>query len=54
MDIHKQHSDQVKSVVDVANEERKILADHVDKIQKLNHQLIQEADQLEKKLQSNN
>lgn len=54
VDIHKQHSDQVKSVVDVANDERKILTEHVDKIQKLSDRFIEEQNQLEKKLQSKN
>ncbi|CAF0786182.1 unnamed protein product [Adineta steineri] len=35
VDIHKEHSDQVKSVVDVADEDRKILTEHLEKIQKL-------------------
>ncbi|CAF4442467.1 unnamed protein product, partial [Adineta steineri] len=35
VDVHKEHSDQVKSVVDVADEDRKILTEHLEKIQKL-------------------
>ena len=52
VDIHRQHSDQVKSVVDVANEEKKILKKHLEKIEKLQSTLIDEQHQLEEKLQS--
>jgi hypothetical protein len=52
VDIHKQHSDQVKSVVDVANEEKKILNEHLQTIQKLQTTFANEQKQLQKMLHS--
>jgi hypothetical protein len=52
VDIHKQHSDQVKSVVDVANGEKKILNEHLEKIEKLQTTFADEQRQLERMLKS--
>jgi hypothetical protein len=54
VDIHKQHSDQVKSVVDVANEEKKRLDEHLQKIQKLQTTFADEQRQLQQMLRSRN
>jgi hypothetical protein len=54
VDIHKQHSDQVKSVVDVANGEKKILHEHLDKIEKLQTAFTDEQRQLRQMLRSKN
>ncbi len=54
VDIHKQHSDQVKSVVDVANGEKKILNEHLDKIEKLQTAFIDEQRRLRQMLRSKN
>ncbi len=53
VDIHKQHSDQVKSVVDVTNEEKNILNEHLDKIQKRKTIFTNEQNQLQTALKSN-
>jgi hypothetical protein len=54
VDIHKQHSDQVKSVIDVANEEKKRLDEHLQKIQKLQTTFADEQRQLQQMLRSKN
>jgi len=54
VDIHKQHSDQVKSVVDVANGEKKILNEHLEKIEKLQIVFTDEQRQLQQMLKSKN
>jgi hypothetical protein len=54
VDIHKQHSNQVKSVIDVANEEKKILNEHLEKIEKLQIVFTDEHSQLQQKLKSKN
>jgi hypothetical protein len=52
VDIHKQHSDQVKSIVDVANKEKKILNEQLQTIQKLQTTFADEQKQLQKMLHS--
>jgi hypothetical protein len=54
VDIHKQHSDQVKSVVDVANGEKTILSEHLEKTQKLEAAFADEHIQLQQMLESKN
>jgi hypothetical protein len=52
VDIHKQHSDQVKSIMDVANKEKKILNEHLQTIPKLQTTFADEEKQLQKMLHS--
>jgi hypothetical protein len=52
--IHKEHADQVKSVVDVANEEKKILNEHLNKIKSLQSVFINEQSQLHQILEGKN
>jgi hypothetical protein len=52
VDIHKRHSDQVKSIVDVANEEKKILNKHLQTIQTLQTTFADQQRQLQQMLHS--
>ncbi|CAF3532115.1 unnamed protein product, partial [Rotaria socialis] len=52
IDIHKQHSDQVKSIVDVANGEKQILREHLEKIEKFVVDFTNEQSQLEQALKN--
>ena len=52
VDIHKHHSDQVKSIVDVANGEKKILNEHLQTIEKLQTIFSDEQKQLQTMLHS--
>ncbi|UJR26049.1 hypothetical protein I4U23_007395 [Adineta vaga] len=52
VDIHKQHSDQVKSVVDVANKEKGFLNEHLERIRKLSIAFEDEQEQLEQALRN--
>ncbi|CAF1081942.1 unnamed protein product [Adineta ricciae] len=52
VDIHKQHSDQVKSVVDLIKEEKDLLNKHLKRIQKLKIAFVDEQDQLEQALRN--
>ncbi len=54
VNIHKEHADQVKSAVDVANEEKKILHEHLDKIKNLRTVFIDEQNQLQQILEGKN
>ncbi|CAF3103381.1 unnamed protein product [Rotaria sp. Silwood2] len=50
--MHKQHSDQVKSIVDLANEEKKILSEHLEKIEKFEVDFTNEQSQLQQALKN--
>ena len=52
VDIHREHSEQVKSVVDVANVEREALGKHLERVQRLNVAFNDEQQQLEQALRS--
>jgi hypothetical protein len=52
VDTHKEHSGQVKSVVDVANGEKTILREHLEKIKKLETAFSTEQSQLQQALKS--
>ncbi|CAF1443718.1 unnamed protein product [Adineta steineri] len=47
VDIHKQHSDEVKSIVDVVDTEKEILSEHLEKIQKFKTEFMNEQSQLQ-------
>ncbi|CAF0797846.1 unnamed protein product [Rotaria sordida] len=52
VDIHKQHSDEVKSVVDVANGEKKLVNEYLEKIRKLKTTFTNELNQLQQALKN--
>lgn len=52
VDIHREHSDQVKSVVDVANAERETLSKNLERVQRLKIAFNDEQKQLEQALRS--
>lgn len=52
VDIHRQHSDQVKSVVHVANGEKSILSEHLEKIEKIEAEFTDKQSQLQQALKS--
>lgn len=52
VDIHREHTQQVKSIVDVANQEKKILHEHLDKVKNIRTVFIDEQSQLQQLLES--
>ncbi|CAF0963502.1 unnamed protein product [Rotaria sordida] len=52
VDIHKQHSDEVKSVVDVANGEKNLVNEYLEKIRKLKTTFTNELNQLQQALKN--